>query len=166
MDVIISQRSRRNDKVQEDLNAGQPIDDTLFPPELTRRYTLNFKPVTPSGSSAEKNRKALLGPAGPRRAPGPPDHGPRHRHARLRRQAVDPRQRLHVRRLRRRGLPARDLEAVHAADRSARRRRASRTETKGQLFLSTRASKFVPFQEIKIQEMADQVPVGHIPRRS
>jgi DNA replication licensing factor MCM7 len=34
----------------------------------------------------------------------------------------------------------------------------------GQLFLSTRASKFIPFQEVKIQEMADQVPVGHIPR--
>ncbi len=36
--------------------------------------------------------------------------------------------------------------------------------SKGQLFLSTRASKFLPFQEVKIQEMADQVPVGHIPR--
>ncbi len=24
--------------------------------------------------------------------------------------------------------------------------------------------KFIPFQEVKIQEMADQVPVGHIPR--
>ncbi|EER41902.1 DNA replication licensing factor CDC47 [Histoplasma capsulatum H143] len=36
--------------------------------------------------------------------------------------------------------------------------------TKGQLFLSTRASKFIPFQEVKIQEMADQVPIGHIPR--
>ena len=30
--------------------------------------------------------------------------------------------------------------------------------------MSTRASRFLPFQEIKIQEMADQVPVGHIPR--
>lgn len=36
--------------------------------------------------------------------------------------------------------------------------------SKGQLFPSTRASKFLPFQEVKIQEMADQVPVGHIPR--
>ncbi|KAL7275382.1 DNA replication licensing factor MCM7 [Rhizina undulata] len=35
---------------------------------------------------------------------------------------------------------------------------------RGQLFMSTRASKFQPFQEVKIQEMADQVPVGHIPR--
>lgn len=36
--------------------------------------------------------------------------------------------------------------------------------SRGQLFPSTRASKFLPFQEVKIQEMADQVPVGHIPR--
>lgn len=35
---------------------------------------------------------------------------------------------------------------------------------KGPLFQQTRASKFVPFQEVKIQEMADQVPIGHIPR--
>ncbi|PVH16550.1 uncharacterized protein CXQ87_004844 [Candidozyma duobushaemuli] len=35
---------------------------------------------------------------------------------------------------------------------------------RGQLFMSTRASKFSSFQEVKIQEMASQVPVGHIPR--
>ncbi|ORY33036.1 MCM2/3/5 family-domain-containing protein [Naematelia encephala] len=34
----------------------------------------------------------------------------------------------------------------------------------GQLHMQTRASRFRPFQEVKIQEMADQVPVGHIPR--
>ncbi|KAF8533734.1 MCM2/3/5 family-domain-containing protein [Trichophaea hybrida] len=37
-------------------------------------------------------------------------------------------------------------------------------DARGQLFPSTRASKFLPFQEIKIQELAEQVPVGHIPR--
>lgn len=36
--------------------------------------------------------------------------------------------------------------------------------SKGQLFMSTRASKFSSFQEVKIQEMSNQVPVGHIPR--
>lgn len=35
---------------------------------------------------------------------------------------------------------------------------------KGQLFMSTRASKFMSFQELRLQELADQVPVGHIPR--
>lgn len=37
-------------------------------------------------------------------------------------------------------------------------------QTKGQLFMSTRASKFSPFQEVKMQELSQQVPVGHIPR--
>lgn len=35
---------------------------------------------------------------------------------------------------------------------------------RGQLFMSTRASRFLLFQEVKVQEMASQVPVGHIPR--
>lgn len=39
-----------------------------------------------------------------------------------------------------------------------------RNGTKGQLFLQTRASRFQRFQEIRLQEQADQVPVGHIPR--
>ncbi|KAK9471656.1 DNA replication licensing factor MCM7 [Dipodascopsis tothii] len=39
-----------------------------------------------------------------------------------------------------------------------------KNNSKGQLFMSTRASKFLPFQDVKIQEMADQVPIGHIPR--
>lgn len=34
----------------------------------------------------------------------------------------------------------------------------------GRLHLQTRGSKFVKFQEIKIQEHSDAVPVGHIPR--
>ena len=34
----------------------------------------------------------------------------------------------------------------------------------GLLFPQTRGSKFVKFQEVKIQEMSDQVPMGHIPR--
>ncbi|EJT53102.1 hypothetical protein A1Q1_00109 [Trichosporon asahii var. asahii CBS 2479] len=37
-------------------------------------------------------------------------------------------------------------------------------QTNGRLYMQTRASRFQPFQEVKIQEMADQVPVGHIPR--
>ncbi|XP_061709388.1 DNA replication licensing factor Mcm7 [Cydia pomonella] len=35
----------------------------------------------------------------------------------------------------------------------------------GQLHLQTRGSRFQKFQEIKIQEHSDQVPVGHIPRQ-
>ncbi|KAF8623584.1 hypothetical protein AX15_006350 [Amanita polypyramis BW_CC] len=35
---------------------------------------------------------------------------------------------------------------------------------RGTLHMQTRACRFSPFQEVKIQEMAEQVPVGHIPR--
>lgn len=34
----------------------------------------------------------------------------------------------------------------------------------GRLFMSTRACKFLAFQDIRVQELASQVPVGHIPR--
>lgn len=35
---------------------------------------------------------------------------------------------------------------------------------KGKLFLETRESKFVKYQEIKVQELSEDVPVGRIPR--
>ncbi|KAF1568210.1 UNVERIFIED_CONTAM: DNA replication licensing factor MCM7, partial [Eudyptes robustus] len=34
----------------------------------------------------------------------------------------------------------------------------------GRLYLQSRGSKFVKFQELKMQEQTDQVPVGHLPR--
>ncbi|XBW35925.1 hypothetical protein QEN19_001497 [Hanseniaspora menglaensis] len=40
----------------------------------------------------------------------------------------------------------------------------TRENTHGQLHLATRASKFSPFQECKMQELSHQVPIGHIPR--
>ena len=36
---------------------------------------------------------------------------------------------------------------------------------KGQLILQCKQSKFVSFQDIKIQEPSDQVPIGHVPRQ-
>ncbi|XP_046821339.1 DNA replication licensing factor Mcm7 [Vespa crabro] len=34
----------------------------------------------------------------------------------------------------------------------------------GRLYIQTKGSKFIKFQELKLQEHSDQVPVGHIPR--
>ena len=39
-----------------------------------------------------------------------------------------------------------------------------KNEVRGRLFLQVRGSKFVSYQDIKVQELSDQVPVGHIPR--
>ncbi|TQD84186.1 hypothetical protein C1H46_030276 [Malus baccata] len=43
-------------------------------------------------------------------------------------------------------------------------RRCITNRTKGNLMLQLRASKFLKFQEAKIQELAEDVPKGHIPR--
>jgi len=37
-------------------------------------------------------------------------------------------------------------------------------ESKAALFIETRASKFLKYQEIKVQELSEDVPIGHIPR--
>ncbi|EQC41872.1 minichromosome maintenance protein 7 (cell division control protein 47) [Saprolegnia diclina VS20] len=37
-------------------------------------------------------------------------------------------------------------------------------KTNGRLLMQTKASKFQKFQEVKFQELPDQVPMGHIPR--
>lgn len=43
-------------------------------------------------------------------------------------------------------------------------KRCKINQTKGNLILQLRASKFLKFQEAKIQELAEHVPKGHIPR--
>jgi DNA replication licensing factor MCM7 len=161
----MSQRDKRNETVhmaaEAEMDAGPP--QSMFPPELTRRYTLNFKPLTPSGSSSEQSSKALAV-----------------RHVRgehlgslitvrgivTRVSDVKPAVKINAYTCDRCGseifqpittksfLPMTECPSEECVANSS----------KGQLFLSTRASKFVPFQEVKIQEMADQVPVGHIPR--
>ncbi|CAI2386841.1 unnamed protein product [Moneuplotes crassus] len=37
-------------------------------------------------------------------------------------------------------------------------------DVKGKLYLQVRGSKFLSYQDIKVQELSDQVPVGHVPR--
>jgi DNA replication licensing factor MCM7 len=164
VDVIISQRSRRNDRVQEAINESIPTDASLFPPELTRRYTLNFKPITPSGASSEKGSKALS----VRQVRG--EHLGQLitvRGITTRVSDVKPSIRVNAYTCDVCGdevfQPVTSKQFTPLTECPSQKCQENRT--KGQLFLSTRASKFVPFQEVKIQEMADQVPVGHIPRQ-
>nr|POE63530.1 dna replication licensing factor mcm7 [Quercus suber] len=166
LDILMSQRSKRNEMIQQQIEAqvenGQP--ESFFPPELTRRYTLNFKPVTPSGSSSDKGSKAMA----VRQVRG--EHLG---------------QLITVRGITTRVSDVKPSVQVNAysCDRCGHEifqpittkqftpliectsEDCEKSGAKGQLFLSTRASKFLPFQEVKIQEMADQVPVGHIPRQ-
>lgn len=146
-----------------DSEADSDLPESKFPAELTRRYTLAFKPITPSGSSTEPNSKAL---------------------------AVRNVRGEHLGNLITvRGITTRVSDVKPAVQVNAYTcdrcgceifqpittkqftplvvcpsQECKKNNSQGQLFLSTRASKFLPFQEVKIQEMSDQVPVGHIPR--
>ncbi|KAL4783988.1 MCM2/3/5 family-domain-containing protein [Aspergillus varians] len=164
LDVIMSQREKRNEAMtmaaEADVDAAMP--PSMFPPELTRRYLLHFKPLTPSGSSTDASKALAV-------------RNVRAEHLgslitvrgiTTRVSDVKPAVQINAYTCDRCGsevfqpvttkqfLPMTECESPECRE----------NNTKGQLFLSTRASKFIPFQEVKIQEMADQVPVGHIPR--
>lgn len=42
--------------------------------------------------------------------------------------------------------------------------RCQSNRVRGKLFMQTRGSRFVPYQEVRLQELPEHVPVGHIPR--
>lgn len=164
LDVIMSQRTARNETLSQ--AAEQSNDPTnvpaLFPAELTRRYTLNFKPLSRFDESGAPQKALAV-----REVKG--EHLG---------------QLITVRGIATRVSDVKPSAQVNAytCDRCGceifqpvgTRSYAPMTEcpsddcktndSKGQLTASTRASKFASFQEVKIQEMAEQVPVGHIPR--
>ncbi|EME39226.1 hypothetical protein DOTSEDRAFT_91650 [Dothistroma septosporum NZE10] len=166
LDIIMSQRSKRNETVlqQQEGQIEGELPESIFPPELTRRYTLNFKPVTPSGSSSEKSAKALA----VRQIRGEHlGHLITTRGIATRVSDVKPSVQVNAYSCDRCGheifQPVTTKQFTPLVECTSED--CQKSNAKGQLFLSTRASKFLPFQEIKIQEMADQVPVGHIPRQ-
>ncbi|KAJ5281715.1 DNA replication licensing factor MCM7 [Penicillium angulare] len=164
LDVIMSQREKRNETMEmaaeADMDAAAAA--SMFPPELTRRYTLNFKPLTASGSSTDRGKALAV-----RNVRG------EHlgslitvRGITTRVSDVKPAVQINAYTCDRCGCevfqPITTKQFLPMSECVSED--CKKNNSKGQLFLSTRASKFVPFQEVKIQEMADQVPVGHIPR--
>ncbi|KAJ1018564.1 hypothetical protein NDA16_004846 [Ustilago loliicola] len=170
LDVIRHQRMERNARTVESAEnptesgvAPEDASENIFPPVLLRRYTLYFKPYTGRMSSSEAPEEPL---------------------------AVRSVRGSHLGKLITvRGIVTRVSEVkpfllvdAYACDvcgaeifqevtsrqymplTQCNSRRCLTNNTRGPLYPQVRASKFVPFQEVKIQEMADQVPVGHIPR--
>ncbi|MCJ1301431.1 Mcm2-7 hexameric complex component [Hypocenomyce scalaris] len=165
LDIIMSQREKRNDTItmaaEHDIDPSLP--SSIFPPELTRRYTLTFKPITPSGSSSERDLKAMA----VRNVRGEHlGHLITVRGITTRVSDVKPAVQVNAYTCDRCGSeifqPITTKQFMPMVECPSEE--CKQNNSKGQLFLSTRASKFLPFQEVKIQEMADQVPVGHIPR--
>ncbi|PWN40309.1 putative ATP dependent DNA helicase [Ceraceosorus guamensis] len=185
LDVIMEQRIERNSRVEQGLSMQQPEDgededggeapaqdeEPPFPPALLRRYNLYLKPAnthhsrrvtgddaTSSSSSGTLAVRAVRG--------------------------------AHLGKLITvRGIVTRVSEVkpfllvdAYSCDQCGAEifqevngraylpldkcpsKRCMMNRTRGVLHQQTRASKFTSFQEVKVQEMADQVPVGHIPR--
>ncbi|EXJ65498.1 minichromosome maintenance protein 7 (cell division control protein 47) [Cladophialophora yegresii CBS 114405] len=163
LDIIMAQRLKRNETVasaaETDAEAAAPV--STFPAELTRRYTLNFKPLTPSGTDTGKKTLAVRQVRGEHLG-----HLITVRGITTRVSDVKPSIRIQAYTCDRCGSEI--FQPVSAKQftplQMCPAEECKQNDSKGQLFASTRASKFLPFQEVKIQEMADQVPVGHIPR--
>ncbi|WPH02825.1 Hypothetical protein R9X50_00569300 [Acrodontium crateriforme] len=166
LDIIMTQRSKHNENMALQAEAGGEggSAEAPFPPELTRRYTLNFKPVIPSSSSSDKGVKAMA----VRQVKGEHlGHLITVRGIATRVSDVKPSIQVNAYSCDRCGheifQPITTKQFTPLVECTSDD--CVKNNSKGQLFLSTRASKFLPFQEVKIQEMADQVPVGHIPRQ-
>ncbi|KAG9943571.1 MCM-domain-containing protein, partial [Aureobasidium melanogenum] len=166
IDVILTQRQNANRVMQQALEDGNDPNATesFFPPALTRRYTLNFKPVTPSESSDGKSSKAMA----VRQVRGEHlGHLITVRGIAIRVSDVKPAVQVNAYSCDRCGqevfqpVTTKQYTPMVQCPSDA----CQKNNVKGQLLHSTRASKFLAFQEVKIQEMSDQVPVGHIPRQ-
>ncbi|KAJ9573239.1 MCM AAA-lid domain [Nakaseomyces glabratus] len=187
LDVILNQRRLRNERMLSDrtneIRSEMDTDTTsndimrelaqdeteTFPANLTRRYTVYFRPLTRSYAARYNSKKYLTGsiPLSVRQIKGE----------------------LLGELITVRGIITRVSDVkpavtviAYTCDQCGYEifqevnsktftplvecpsRECSQNQTKGQLFMSTRASKFNAFQECKIQELSQQVPVGHIPR--
>lgn len=162
LDVLMARRQARNQELAEGAEAmGDPtLLQDKFPAELTRRYTLVFRPRS---STQENPIKSLS----VRQVRGDHlGHLITIRAIATRVSDVKPLVQVTAYSCDRCGceifqpVTARQfgpLTMCPSTDCKA-------NQTKGQLQPSSRASKFLPFQEIKVQELPEQVPIGQIPR--
>ncbi|CAJ0760001.1 5291_t:CDS:2, partial [Entrophospora sp. SA101] len=121
-DVIDVIMQHRRDKDEQNL----PEDRTIYPPSLTRRYALYFKPLSTETPLAirEVSGKYV-------------GHLVTVQGMIIRVNDVKPFL----------------LVAGYSCEMCG-----------NEVFQETKSCKFLPFQEVKMQEMTEQVPVGHIPR--
>lgn len=162
LDVIMERRQARNrDLAETAANTNNPeLLESTFPAQLTRRYTLVFKPRT---STSENPVKALA----VRQVRGDHlGHLITIRGIATRVSDVKPIVQVGAYTCDRCGCeifqPVADKQYAPLTECPSQE--CKENQSKGQLFQSSRASKFLPFQEVKVQELAEQVPIGQIPR--
>ncbi|KAJ3477798.1 hypothetical protein NLG97_g8741 [Lecanicillium saksenae] len=160
LDVLMARRQARNRELEEAAERDATLEEDKFPAELTRRYTLVFKPRIDSPDFASKAlavrhvRGDNLG------------HLITVRAIVTRVSDVKPIVQVSAYTCDRCGCeifqPVTDKQ--YGPLMMCPSNDCKNNQSKGQLNPSTRASKFLPFQEVKVQEMAEQVPIGQIPR--
>lgn len=163
LDVILHQRRQRNERIRQEQNMdpnSPPEDHEIFPPQLTRRYNLYFKPLTDiyhgkgKALAVREIRGQHLG------------HLITVRGIVTRVSDVKPAIQVNAYTCDKCGNEIfQEVKSQQFAPlQVCPSKKCQENNANGQLFMSTRASKFLPFQDVRIQEMADQVPIGHIPR--
>lgn len=160
IDVLNARRQELNRMWQDAQDRDPSTEFDPFPPELTRRYTLVFKPRS---GTADNPTKALAV-----------------RHVRGEHLGSL----ITIRAIATRVSDVKPIVQVNAysCDRCGNEvfqpisdkqfgpltacpsKDCQQNQAKGQLTPTTRGSKFLPFQEVKVQELAEQVPIGQIPR--
>lgn len=160
LDIMRQRRQEMNQQFQENLEIDPSRQEGEFPAELIRRYTLLFKPR--SGTSDEPPKALAV-----REIRGEHlGHLITTRAIATRVSDVKPIVQVNAYTCDRCGAeifqPITDrqygpLTMCPSED-------CKTNQAKGQLTHSVRASKYLAFQEVKVQEMAEQVPIGQIPR--
>ncbi|TQV99415.1 hypothetical protein V2A60_004889 [Cordyceps javanica] len=160
LDVLMARRQARNRELDEAVERDATLEEDKFPAELTRRYTLVFKPRVNAPDFASKAlavrhvRGDNLG------------HLITVRAIVTRVSDVKPIVQVSAYTCDRCGCEIFQpvTEKQYGPLMTCPSNDCKNNQSKGQLNPSTRASKFLPFQEVKVQEMAEQVPIGQIPR--
>lgn len=175
LDVILHQRRQRNERIaQENANnmyntsdPSQPnplapaLDESdMFPSQLTRRYSLYIKPPTNTAKAPTKAfavrevRGESLGHLITVRG--------------IVTRVSDVKPSIQVNAYTCDSCGAENFQEVKSRQfmplLECTSPQCTQNKSRGKLFMSSRASKFLPFQDVKIQEMANQIPIGHIPR--
>ncbi|KAG0217267.1 Mcm2-7 hexameric complex component [Mortierella sp. NVP41] len=154
LDIILSQRRDHNANFMND-HGDVPLDELPFPPALTRRYQIVFKPPTSQKALSVREIKAdYLGKLVTLQG------------IVTRVTAVKPF--VEVAAYTCESCGAENFQEITSRQfmpmTECNSQACKTNQTKGKLHEQTRSNKFLEFQEVKIQELTHQVPVGHIPR--
>ncbi|KAG9509926.1 DNA replication licensing factor mcm7, partial [Fragariocoptes setiger] len=151
--LLISDRNQRHDGTIEATPRGIDIEGK-YPPDLVRRAELYFKPVSLAATPVRDVRAEHIGKLVTVRG------------IVTRTTDVKPKVTIVTYTCDQCGcesfqpVTGNDFMPLHECTSAA----CKSNKSLGRVSMQTRGSKFVKFQEIKLQEHSDQVPTGHIPR--